>query len=146
MKRRLEMLFTGVLLSVILCSGALAAESDAARSFGLYNGLAWEKMGDSKTTYLLGLEDGMRHVILMASTNDDEAIKQSNEVIVTRFTCDEIIKVLDNFYSDVRNVNVPIASAYIFVGKKLKGDLTPEEEADWLTRMRKVDSSNRKQP
>ena len=142
MDRRLVQVFAGVLLSVILCSVALADENDPDKSLGLNNGRAWAKISSSsdKVVFLMGLEDGIEEGIRIAKANvsEKERVKLIYEVTITAFNRGEVIKVLDDFYTDISNRKIPIAAAYIFVGKRLKGKLTPEKEAELITRLRKT--------
>ena len=99
-----------------------APEEQLDKSF--VNGRYWLKLSDSnKTFYLLGFMDGVWLVTRFLSKKAKNIIIPE---IVSHLKVEEVNKLIDAFYEDTYNLNIPIFQAYNLVMIKANG-ATPEE-------------------
>jgi hypothetical protein len=97
---------------------------------GWSNGIFWETLNtQEKIYYIVGLEEGLA----LAKNYVGEA-SEYDELIIEGYHMSDFTSEIDTFYSDSTNINIPIAFAYHYMIKKMKGKTAEEleEYVEWL--------------
>jgi hypothetical protein len=97
------------------------------------NGKAWKLLdGQSKITYLTGIQEGAFLLLREASRNGGSNAVIEREAVnlnVTGFRESDLSSQVDGFYNDSANLRIPVVDAYKYVLKKLRGAKTSELDA-----------------
>jgi hypothetical protein len=113
-------IFTVLLLNVHSApaeNGYQTKMSDGDQKF--FNGRYWNKLSDfGKTMYVTGLLDG---VFFTAKQVDQETRKTFVYDVVCSLKIGEITSLMDDFYKDKFNSNLPMIIAYSLIIKKANG-------------------------
>lgn len=108
---------------------------------GTVNGHHWKTFGEAeKGAYLFGYQDGVINTAIYYVSDD----KEEAEVIDSfpSIDMDNLIQQVDVFYSDDRNLNIPIPYVLLIIRNRLIG--TDEKEIErYIEHLR--DSSGKKQ-
>jgi hypothetical protein len=131
-----------ILLALTLgCAGLLPA--DPAITEGMSNGRAWKGLGggDSKMAvslrfiYLVGLADGFRKAQGEIAPEEEKAREIAPNLLPAGSGFPIMIAALDEFYSDIQNLDIPIPMAARHEKAKLEGR-DPKQLAENLKRLR----------
>ena len=112
-----------VLCTTLLSMASLAlGQVDPDRTGGFPNGRAWSKLPISaKAYYMTGIKDGRMIAMLALPSTAKQCTQAISNQEPQGFLVGDFVKVLDEFYKEPANVNVPIIYAYDYVAKKLSG-------------------------
>ena len=117
---------------VLLSSATLSPQTyDVAQNTTgpYFNGRAWEvSPPDGKLGYVFGFIDG---IIAASNKTPPELFDPS------KFTYDETVKQITDFYVDSSNAPIPIPYAYVYTIKKRKG-ATSRELEDYVVYLRRI--------
>ncbi len=125
-----------LLLLVILICQPLISQPDQENQAGGRDGYFWtgkdfDLSRNEKQIYVMGLVD------FMFSTGQDRFDTTLNR----KFTVDQIVSALDEFYSDYKNLAIKTTDAFYISLYTLNGR---DEQAAWLTRYARADDATRR--
>jgi hypothetical protein len=135
-------LFVTALL--VLAPGRTSAQLPADyRTQGWPNGRYWEFMQTqlSNVHFLNGLESGVGLAVAVSGAPRD--VREG--LLIVGFQMADIVNEIDRFYSERADMRVPVAHAYSYVVRKMKGEGARALE-DYASDLRRQFQNNMEQP
>lgn len=98
---------------------------------GVGNGRAWQTLdAQNRAFYVNGIGEGL----VLAKR---EGLNWERVSPPLGFRMSDLVKQIDNFYSDSANLRIPIIEVYVYTIRKLKGD-SAKELADFEALLRRT--------
>jgi len=150
-----KVVLVAVVISLVNVAFAFSAQktsnfyTDYKGIFKVLNGRYWTAISyEDKLQYLDGFKDGIAfadmQVVYYQKVSGDITAQQALDIVssIEGFSVgvllDELVKHINNFYVDKRNLNIPIVEAFQISGTIAQGKMSPsllKEQMDYLRDM-----------
>ena len=118
--------------------------NEAGRTGSYFNGRAWQEMGDSKTLWVIGFNEGILNGVSRSAKpkSDDELNNLCEHLMIPKnYPYAVVVSEINKLYENKSNLSIPIAWAFNWTIAKI-GGVSSDELQRHLVNLRRMADEN----